>query len=323
MKYSDFRRYIKKVNDDQIEEYAMIEPNKEDFIYGLRKKKFVRFSSELFGELIQELRNNPNCSYDTYINEIIKEGYTPEYISVILKDANQDVINNDTLKIGHLREKIASGIMNYFGCKTTYDTLVSVDGEFKCCSVDFNKENETLYIADELKPYCTQIGGLRELIIELDSKFKHFSKEKHVQTGVKPEIDFMREYVYNYLVRKFVLVDRDFGFHNVGIVHNAKANTLSLAPNFDYEYTFLHMELSRNKLFKNSRINDLKFVRKYYSSIYSKFLTKYREFVDENKYEDIIKGAIGGGKKSQRFTQEYKSYLDSVDDMIIDSCRII
>ena len=48
MKYSDFRRYIKKVNDDQIEEYAMIEPNKEDFIYGLRKKKFVRFSSELF-----------------------------------------------------------------------------------------------------------------------------------------------------------------------------------------------------------------------------------------------------------------------------------
>ena len=78
MKYSDFRRYIKKVNDDQIEEYAMIEPNKEDFIYGLRKKKFVRFSSELFGALIQELRNNTNCSYDTYINEIIKEGYTPE-----------------------------------------------------------------------------------------------------------------------------------------------------------------------------------------------------------------------------------------------------
>lgn len=321
MKYSDFRKYIKNVSPDQMEEYV-IEKTEDNELYGRREKKFVRFEGSLFGELIDELKTNPQCSYSTYLNDIIREGYNPEYVSVILKEENVDVIRNDIFKIGHLRETIASRIMNFFECPTTYDTLVDIDGKVKCCSVDFNKPNEVFYIADELKPYCIQIGGVGDLLRGLDSKFKVFAYEENIkQENSELFVDFMRDYVYRYLVRKLVLCDRDFGFHNLGAVHNTKENTLTLAPNFDYEYTFLNMDIAHNKLGRKIRLDDLKFIKRYYPSVYRKFLTKYHEFVDENKYEVIINKAIGKGKKSQRFTKEYKSYLTSLNSIVMENDR--
>ena len=118
MKYKDFVKYITKVNNNQIDQYIENDPYDYEEISGCRTKKFVRFSSDIesFQYLIRELQENPNCKYETYVNELIKEGYIPDFISVIIKDENNNLTRNDDFQIGHLREPIACRVMNYFGC---------------------------------------------------------------------------------------------------------------------------------------------------------------------------------------------------------------
>ena len=102
MKYRDFQKYIKKVTEKEVEEYAPTEEDDYEPINGERTKRFVRFSSDLFQDLIDELKNNPDCCYCTYVNDLIRGGYTPEYISVLLKEENRLVTDNDEFRVGHL-----------------------------------------------------------------------------------------------------------------------------------------------------------------------------------------------------------------------------
>ena len=315
MNYRDFRKHIKEISPDQVEEYALAKESVNNGICGQRKKKFVRFSSDIFSELINELKNNPSCVYATYVNDIIKEGYIPDFVSVMLKEENKFLTETDEFKIGYFREVIASRIMNFFECPTSYETLININGDVKCCSIDFNRVDEDLYVADELPPYGAHFENLGSLINDLDYKIKTYAKDVRSK-GEDVEIDFMSDYVYSYLMRKLVLVDRDFGFQNVGVVHNTKEGTLKLAPNFDFEYTFEMDKVINNKTFWKYRQEDLKYAQKYYPDTYRKFMNKYNEFVYDKQYENIIRNVIGNGKKSQNFALEYGKYLNHVSKII-------
>ena len=100
MNYRDFRKYIKNVSLDEIDEYSQQKSAYDNELSGQRQKRFIRLSSDVFGELIDELKNNPNCAYKTYINDLVKEGYVPKAVSVIIKDENElRKIINDVAKL--------------------------------------------------------------------------------------------------------------------------------------------------------------------------------------------------------------------------------
>ena len=60
-------------------------------IEGCHSKEFVRMAGDYFQDLYEELRNNPNSSYRTYMNDVIRSGYDPKHLSVLVKLVDQHI----------------------------------------------------------------------------------------------------------------------------------------------------------------------------------------------------------------------------------------
>ena len=84
--------YIK--NNEYIEDYDE-SPDKSE-IGGTSNKKFARVKSEIFKELINELQAG-KTNYYTYVNELIKSGYVPEYIGALIKAPRGPNKNNNNI----------------------------------------------------------------------------------------------------------------------------------------------------------------------------------------------------------------------------------
>ena len=144
----------------------------------------------------------------------------------------------------------------------------------------------------------------------LTHKFKNLTSELKIDDSNNSQfIPFMEEYIYSYLVRKLVLQDGDYGFHNLGIIHNKKENILYMAPNFDFEYAFLIDDYKENASANRYIIDTFKYVKKYYPKVYEKFSDKFSSFMDNNESEKIIKNVIGDNEDSKRFIDNYQDYL--------------
>jgi len=320
---SNLHKYIKSVNSYKIEEYDDLSAVGDNKLRGQRNKRFVRFSSDVFGDLIKELAENPNCSYDTYINDLIKEGYIPNFISTMIKEPNNKIIISG-FSIGEFKEIIANRILNFFGCTSTYDTLLSVDGKRFICSVDFMKYGEELYMLNTLDPLNMPAGiDLDDNVYILARKMDRFAASKNIGDKYDEEIldSVTDQYVYDFLVRYEVLSDEDYGFHNMGLIYNEKDNSFRLTPNFDLEYSFMFNEERVNLVRKHFLDNNFKTAKKYQRKMYEKFVKKFNEFISVGdngmtKYEEIIYSVIGDNETSRKFTIEYGSYLNKVSRLI-------
>ena len=78
----DYVMSLPELTDDILLEYDRNYDTGKYQLTGLRKKHFARCSTKLFNELINELQNNKDCGYVTHINNVVKDGYVPKYISV-------------------------------------------------------------------------------------------------------------------------------------------------------------------------------------------------------------------------------------------------
>lgn len=308
-----FQKKIKEISKNQVEEYShnpqLVEG--DSIIGGERSKRFVRFSGDVFSELIEEIQNNPNTSFDTYLNEVIKEGYTPEYVSVLIKKPNNIMTKVDEYGLGHFRDVIASKVLNYFECPTTYETLVKIDGKLKSCSVDFNKPDEDLYMAHDLLPHQGVMPwDLDDSQFYLTHKFNKLANELDIDDSNNEMFaKLMDDYIYSYLVRKIVIQDSDYGFHNMGIIHNKKENILYMAPNFDFEYCFMIDDYKENLSANRYIVDTFKYVKKYYPKVFDKFSNKFEDFIEHKVPEQIIKTTVGDNEDSKIFIDSYNQYL--------------
>lgn len=320
--YEEFEKYIKGVQDNQIERYDSIEPTSDkDYLSGSRFKFFVRCSSKLFKDLIKEIRNNPNCSYDTYINDLIKSGYTPKFVSMLRKERNGIMTSHEEYGMEHFRDVCASRILNYFNCPTTHETMLNIDGDNYCCSVDFNKMGEDFDSIGSL----LGIGenNLEENLESLGIMLENLNNGKQFKNFDEMQKNFLEEYVYSFLIRRYVLADKDCWFNNFGIIINTKDNTFRLAPNFDFEYCFGFVHnVFKKQDFQECFVKDLEFARKQYPKVYEKFYNKFQEFIDIGKNKPtcarIIEKEIGSGKKSREFIEDYETHLKELNNLITE-----
>ena len=105
MASKNFKQIVKEVDINKVEEYHDTSHSAKDSLVGIRDKKFVRFESDVFQELIDEIINNPNCHYVTYVNDLIKSGYIPKHVSVLKKCDNGDR-SNDEYGLGHFKDGV-------------------------------------------------------------------------------------------------------------------------------------------------------------------------------------------------------------------------
>ena len=270
---------IHNLKNGQMQEYNEIIGEE---LLGHRRKKFVRCDSDVFSHFLNEIRTNSNCSYDTYINDLVKEGYTPKYLSTLIK-------RTEERRPEIVRELFCGRIVNFFELPVTYDTLIEIDSKPHVASLDFIRPGEEfMEMGEVIEAYL----GVDEDASALDDIYYNFESSNSGLIGLVGTIrdsldnweggvrdfpdyekmlnDCIENYVYCYLVRAHFLCDTDFYIANYGLLINWEEKTFRPAPNYDLELA------SFDLLDENQMERDLRFVRDFYPHIAEKFYEKLR-----------------------------------------------
>lgn len=297
---------VKKIDKSQIEKYSTVYGNLD----GHREKEFVRCTGDVFGDLFYELRNNINSSYVTYCNDVIKEGYNPQYLSVLKKSAN--------MRETEIREILCGKILNYFELPVVYDTFVKIDDEDYMLSVDFISSGEEFttlidcivernyknYEINDLDKVCLaknifRIDYLSDELIDMINLALESVREQLVDCDNFDELksEFIENYIYSYMVRKYLFADSDYCFSNIGILINKENNSFKMAPNFDLESATM-LTINDDYLRK-----DFDFVVQYFPNIAIKFYNKLKYLLiptesvyddGKSKFEQLVDESVDG-----------------------------
>ena len=234
-------------------------------------KKFVRVDSKCFEKLLKEIQNNPECSYVTYMNPVIKQGFIPKKLSCFLKPLRYDKFgSNDDPKKLVVNEVLSSQIMNYFECPTVYNAVTTIKTK-KCkdlalLSVDFLNMDDEFKTFTDLTVYSSGLTFPHKCGL-------HFSK--------LPE-DIYNQFAYSFLIRYYLLHDDDFRDNNIGELKNKETNK-KRAINYDYEFTFEDIMPSGTREFVDTMVEGFRVAKQFCPKELDKFLQKclYLDFALE------------------------------------------
>lgn len=254
---------------------------------GFRPKKFYRVSTELLSEIIDEIKNNPESSYITHCNDLIKNhDYVPKYMSVMAKGTNP---------INSLKEIACSRLMNYFGSPTTYEKVFKLPDErfsiwgtpvYATVSPDFVSFDYELMTLDDFGIHLDM--DLEKDISVIDKALsKFYSGNKYLMFNNKfvsqkdfdiRKTEIIADYIYAFLIRKFVLRDRDFHSGNTGIIINPITMDMKSYVSFDYEAT-----LSIRYEPSSYAYEQIKYVLLMYPDVFRRFQEKLDSLLEINK----------------------------------------
>lgn len=257
--------------------------SKQRSLSGSRDKTFIWCKSELFQELTDELRNNPECAYVARHNNDIKKGIDIRYFSVIEKDAFGACIG----------EVLTGRILNYFGIRTPYEIVVNKGAKLKLLSVDFEQEGY------KFGPLVDLGMGIRQDALQTVSNLKNKLNNMHAspkssisklddETFMQYREQFIEDVLYSLIVRLLILGDMDCHEFNLGI--EIGENGQFYLINFDYEESFSHA-LDHVIIDFDSLIA---VVSSCYPNVLNKFMNKFNKFIERTPtgrkkvYEEII-----------------------------------
>lgn len=313
--YIEFLKYIKNIDNSQFEKYNNNRiPNGYE-LEGTRRKKFVRFNSNVFSELIEEVRNNRNSSYDTYMNDVIKSGHTPEYLSVMKKELPEHLQESNRFGMGYLNEVCASRIMNFFECPTTYDTLLNINNSMYLCSVDFGRYGEEFFELRSILPHKEYFEGTLSCNLNfIKPALEKLDRMHFLRKNNNSKEKFIEDFIYSYLIRLYILNDIDYDTHNIGVLYDNKNKTYRMAPNYDFEYVFDFDFYDEH--IPDSFEMDMRFVKSKNKHIYDKFTDKVSEFLSIKSntpvFQEIITSVIGNDKHAKEFLDIYSERLEKL-----------
>ncbi len=240
-------------------EYYDIIPN---ILNGRRSKGFLLADGKLFQPLYDELRNNPNSSYITYANDLIRSGYYPQHLSVLMYEATGDT----TFEI------INSRLLNYFGAPTVYmQNLVNVNDMNYLLSVDFIGKNEELVPLDEIIDEFDYETHLNSIVNDLSNKLPILCQSKGMKDNEKIQTNtnkIIEDFIYQMVISKYVIGIKDNYEGNYGLLYNKESQTTIIAPLFDLEYY-------ENAIYKNTENTanvemDMLYIRDKYPNVYTR-----------------------------------------------------
>lgn len=323
----EFEKYLKKVSSNDVEYYSPYLYSLEDSLKGYRSKHFARITGEIFRELFDELRKNPNCSYDTYMNDVIKSGYNPKFISVLCKNLNDLKEDKNRYKLGNFADVIASKILNFFECPTTFELfldLKDVDNKRYSCSVDFGRLGEDFYIIDGIAGIHSYTSGIHvdvelETIDAILKKFRECKMKEISDFEFNILLNkFKDNYVYSWLIRYLIMNDRDFDLHNVGLIYNEEENSIRMAPNFDLEMCFTRLNLDVET---SENLNSLKHIAFKYPNVLKKFTKKLQELQRKSKgkseIRNLVERVVGNdSENSEQMISDLQKRVKKIDKII-------
>ncbi len=271
-----------------IEEYDLVKDSDEDKLLGRMSKRFVRAHKGYFSkyfELVQKKKGK--CYIESYLDtqEIKKSGCHQQNVSALLKKIKREGLFDFDLETRKMSsEKVTPAILDFFGCKTVFNTGFRQGDDFYIMSLDFIKSDEFFYLTEpvdtrnpKFAPYTpieTTLKVLEEKINEVKQRVVDDFKVVPPSADVE---QIKRRYIKDYLVRYAVMGDSDFTSRNHGFVFDAIKNSVRTGPNFDFEFVF------EKRLGEESNVGDnLKYIMRNYPDIFQEVMQKVEEFIKVN-----------------------------------------
>ena len=252
------KKYVSPLDDsgrigkdiEGLEEFEFVEKSKK--LEGRLQKRFVKLSSNYFSKFISEIQNNPNSSYETYLdNDEIRRGIYPNNFSVLLKYNTNDMAElsggaNEMLS--YIKAELcAPAIMNALGVKTVYNSILVESSGYAqyVMSIDAVRPDEEIFVLNDFIScnFADWVGTG----IDIVKQYSTFLLER--ECGVKKEelssekykrmFDELRdEVMVRYLANVVVLGNNDYNARNYAILLNRKTKQVRTFPCFDYEFCF-------------------------------------------------------------------------------------
>ena len=255
----EFMEYLKKHNV-KFKEFSKIEGehdgsspksfvllddsvSKKEMISTTRTMRDSRYMTHLY----DEIHNNPDTSLVTYLNDAIKNGVFPRYISCLAKNCIFDKVKRTTVDDGrNASEVIGSRIAEMLRVPTVYTIgIPAIDGSIgSVLSVDFLQYGETFEDVLELSGNKAMVEA-GDTVEAWKNAIKKALKKKYPFGIDKESWEQLenRDLPHMLLYRKGGLFkDADCYTYNVGVVF--KGRKFKLAPSFDMECLLTSMKCS-------------------------------------------------------------------------------
>lgn len=194
---------------------------KELKLDGHMPKQFARVSWEEVLDFEKELIENPNNTYISYVNNMIKLGLIPEEVAVLLKDYDAC--------IGVNYENTTCKLLNYFGVPTVYTfQYIAYEKPFSASIYCASQDEELINLRNETGSTFFNVEEINEVFDMIKGRY-NLKGAKYAK--------FRNDFIRTILVRVVILGDIDFKFENIGILHNKSTGEIRLV-NYDFEYMF-------------------------------------------------------------------------------------
>lgn len=330
MKTPKIRNFDEYIYNDSLTQVQL-----SKYLNGHNDKGFVLCDSEFFRELFDEIKNNPNSSYDTYLNRFIKEDYDGtnlpiSEVSCLKKEGENNLIEEFVSKLGNALHIPTVFIKNYpresqEEFKKRLDEMIAnaKPGSFICfssedymLSVDFIRENEHFETINEYsqREVCKRGSSI-------NAWFGIFENEKLINPLTYQELtheekmELFREFIPQYFFRRHIVRDWDFKGENVGILYNQKTGKYRLAPMFDFEYCYYKAKSQNNEQLFDE---DLIFAYDCFPEETSKIINTLRTFDIDNFIDNLhlesVKTDITKNAHKALIQINYNRFLNSLNE---------
>ena len=219
---------------------------------GRLPKRFVRLSSNYFVKYIEEIKNNPNSSYETYLdNDEIRKGNCPNNFSVLLKINSNDLAemsSGPNELMNYVKAELcAPAVLNELGVKTVYNSiLVETSGYSQyVMSINAVKPDEEFFVLQDF--ISCNFSEWVESGIDIVRQYATFLLER--ECGVTPEElktekyvkmlnELEDEFIVRYLANVVLLGNNDYNARNYAFAVDKKSKSIRTFPCFDFEFCF-------------------------------------------------------------------------------------
>jgi len=258
----NFDEYL--IEDDNHNEVSADYHDLENNLDGHNLRGFVLCESEFFRDFFDEIKNNPNTSYVTYLNDFIKDNY--DGINLPIDKVSCFKKNSISIRI----EEIVSRLGNEFEIPTAYikSVIVYTPDELKeinkrmaddllagripafrpqenyMLSIDFIGRNEHFHSLNEY--YGDKCLVYKRCILEkwyssiMDCTLKNPITHKELTYNEKWEL--FRQFIPQYFFRTHIARDYDFKSENVGVIYDEVKRCYKLSPMFDFEQCYYYAD---------------------------------------------------------------------------------
>jgi len=344
----NIRDYDEVLDDDNkpFEKYDF-----NEFVGGHNDNSFVLCEGDIFYQLFNEIKYNPNCSYVTYLNDFIKRYYDGEELPI----SNISCFKKD-VDYGFI-EHTVSRLANELGIPTQYSIYISGDSveerrnkivEFLnskantaklkintgyLLSVDFIGKNERFEtIESYLRKDKRSINDLNnvidgdylrkwyaEMIIRSDEDFVNPFNNEALSIDIRKRL--FGEFLPQYFFKKYIVRDADLASSNVGIIFNTETGEYKISPMYDGEYCFHgYSKLTQDQKERiQLRLQDeLTFAYRLYPEIMEEFITKIWDLYHSNTINDEWMDINAYG-----LIPDYKKYIFECLDNFVDAVNCL